>query len=299
MLIVKLCGGMGNQLFQYALGRYLSIKNGVPLFLDTISGFQNDFYKRKYSLNIFNIEANTFFLDEKTVQFYQRLQQPLGRKDKLWQWIFKKINQYPLFVHEKHFEFDPEMLNLKMESITLISGYWQSEKYFQEIATTIRQDFTFKTHISAQNLSLAEEIRTKNSVCLHVRRLLGIADGQINEQGVAFHGASDLTYYAKAIQFIAEKEQNIHFYIFADEPEWAQANLKLLFPTTFVKGNPDHEDLQLMALCKHYIVANSSFGWWAAWLGANPSKIVCAPDAWFADKSVNTNDIYPTSWIRL
>jgi hypothetical protein len=298
MLIVKLFGGMGNQLFQYALGRHLALKSDLPLFVDAISGFQNDFYKRKYSLDNFNVKVRE--ADTDLIHRFAHLQNPLGRKDKIHNLINRYIlNFNPLFIREKHFHFDPEILAIKLRSITHLSGYWQSEKYFQEIESIIRQDFTFKTAISAKNTTLISEIQEKNTVCLHVRRLLGISDGQINEESVKHHGTADLTYYEKAIRLIAEREQNLHFYVFADSPEWAQAHLKLSFPTTFVSGNSDIEDLQLMSLCKHHIIANSSFSWWAAWLNANPDKIVCAPMTWVANKSVNTNDICPDSWIRI
>jgi Glycosyl transferase family 11 len=297
MLIIKLFGGLGNQMFQYAFGRKLALKNDVPLFLDTFSGFRDDFYKRTYSLGIFNIQANS--LDSKTVEKINRLQQPTGRKDRL----FNALNQYllgfnPLIVNEKHYQYDEQVLNTNTQ-FAYMSGYWQSEKYFEDVEKTIRKDFTFKTPLSANLLALANEIQGKNSVCFHLRRLHGLADGKVNNEGVTFHGSSGMAYYAKAIEILAEKEKNLHFYIFSDSPAWAKENVKLSFPTTFMEGNKDDEDLQLMSLCKHHIIANSSFSWWSAWLNANPAKIVCAPDEWFADKSVNTKDIYPSSWIRI
>lgn len=295
MLIIKLFGGLGNQMFQYAFGRRLALKNRVPLFLDTFSGFQDDFYKRAYSLDIFNIQAT--ILDIETIQKINRLQQPTGRKDK----ILNLMNRYlggfnPLFIREKHYEYDENVLNTKAP-FAYLSGYWQSEKYFKEVEKNIRKDFTFKMPLAPTLLALANEIQEKNSVCFHLRRLHGIANGQVNNEGVNFHGASGQSYHEKAIRLLAEKEKNLHFYVFADSPEWAKENIKLPFPTTFVAGNADYEDLQLMSLCKHHIIANSSFSWWAAWLNANPSKTIVAPKEWFADKSVNTKDIYPPSWV--
>ncbi len=297
MLIIKLFGGLGNQMFQYAFGRKLALKNDVPLFLDTFSGFQDDFYKRTYSLDIFDVKAA--ILDNQTIRKINRLQQPTGRKDK----IFNALNKYilgfnPLIVSEKHYQYDEQVLNTNVLS-TYMKGYWQSEKYFEDVEKNIRQDFTFKTSISAHLLPLVDEIQEKNSVCFHLRRLHGFADGKVNNEGVAFHGSSGMVYYKKAIEILAEKEKNLHFYIFSDSPSWAKENIKLSFPITFMEGNKDYEDLQLMSLCKHHIIANSSFSWWSAWLNANPAKIVCAPDEWFADKSVNTKDIYPSSWTRI
>lgn len=297
MLIIKLFGGLGNQMFQYAFGRKLALKNNAPLFLDIFSGFQGDFYKRAYSLNIFNIQAN--ILDRQTIEKINRLQQPTGRKDRLFNALNKHLLGFkPLIVGEKHYQYDAQVLDTSTK-FTYMSGYWQSEKYFEDVEKNIRQDFTFKTPISALLLPLVKEIQKKNAVCLHLRRLHGLAEGKVNSEGVTFHGASGLTYYEKAVEILAAKETNLHFYIFSDSPSWAKENIKLPFPMTFMEGNKDYEDLQLMSLCKHHIIANSSFSWWSAWLNANPNKIVCAPDEWFADKSVNTKDIYPSSWFRI
>lgn len=297
MLIIKLFGGLGNQMFQYAFGRKLALKNNVPLFLDTFSGFQDDFYKRAYSLGIFNIQAN--ILDKKTIEKINRSQQPTGRKDRLLNvWDKHLLGFNPLIINEKHYQYDAQVLDTSTQFVYM-SGYWQSEKYFEDVEKNIRQDFTFKMPISALLLPLVKEIQEKNSVCFHLRRLHGLADGKVNSEGVTFHGASGLAYYEKAIEILAAKETNLHFYIFSDSPSWARENIKLPFPMTFMEGNKDYEDLQLMSLCKHHIIANSSFSWWSAWLNANPTKIVCAPDEWFADKSVNTKDVYPKSWIRI
>jgi hypothetical protein len=298
MIIIKLFGGLGNQLFQYALGRHLAVKSTLPLFLDAESGFQNDFYKRTYSLHVFHVQAK--LLDSQVVQLLQRFQNPLGRRDKIHNWIdrhLKGIN--PVFIYEKHYQFDEAILTKEIKPLTCFSGYWQSEKYFKSIESVIRQDLIFKEDIPEKNLRLAEAIQSKNSVCLHVRRLLGIAEGKINEEGLKFHGAIDLPFYQKAIEYIAQRQENLHFYIFGDVIDWAKEHIKLSFPCTFVEGNLDYQDLQLMSLCKHHIIPNSTFAWWSAWLNTNPKKIVIAPDAWFADKTVNTKDIYPESWIRI
>ncbi len=298
MIIIKLFGGLGNQLFQYALGRHLALKSALPLFLDAESGFQNDFYKRTYSLHVFHTQAK--LLDTKTVRLLHRFQNPLGRRDKLHNWIDKHLKEInPVFIYENHYQFDEAILTTEIKPLTYFSGYWQSEKYFKSIENVLRQDLIFKEGIPEKNLRIAEAIQSENSVCLHVRRLLGIADGKINEEGVKFHGSIDLPFYQKAIDLMAQKQENLHFYIFGDFIDWAKEHIQLSFPCTFVEGNLDYQDLQLMSLCKHHIIPNSTFAWWSAWLNTNPQKIVIAPDAWFADKTVNTKDIYPESWIRI
>jgi hypothetical protein len=297
MIAVKLFGGLGNQLFQYALGRSLSILHHQPLYLDTVSGFLDDFYQRNYQLNIFKIKANT--LNTKQIKYFQRHQSPLGRKDKVFNYLDSCLGKSPHFVHEKHYHFDPMILSENINSNTYFSGYWQSEKYFDKVSKQIREDLTFARTISEKNKLIAQKIQESNTVCLHIRALHGISAGQKNNEGIKFHGMMTNHYYQEIINYIAERQENLHFFVFADNFDWVRENLQLEFPFTLMEGNTTEEDLQLMSLCKHQLIPNSTFSWWAAWLNTNPHKIVVAPNDWFADKTVNTQDIYPLSWIRM
>ena len=117
-----------------------------------------------------------------------------------------------------------------------------------------------------------------------------------------FHGICSLEYYYNAIKKITEIVRKPHFFIFSDDIKWAQDNLKISYPATFVNHNADgkpFEDLRLMSLCKHHIIANSSFSWWGAWLSIDPDKIVFAPKEWFTDSGRNTDDLIPGSWHRI
>jgi hypothetical protein len=285
MVTVKLIGGLGNQMFQYALGRKLSIKMSTDLNLD-ISGFQ--VYKlHKFSLSCFQLVQTINFCDK-----------PENSK------VVKKINKFlPLKFHfgykhidEQSFAFNMNVLNLQGD--LYLDGYWQSEKYFKDIRDTLVEDFKIIKIQDLENIILSNKIHSSNAVSLHIRR----GDYVNNTQTFEKHGVCSLDYYFKAIEYIATKISSPSFYIFSDDPKWAFENLRINYPTTFVVNNDadrNYEDLRLMSQCNHNIIANSSFSWWGAWLNDNPEKIVISPRKWFNDKDVDTSDLIPDTWISL
>ena len=160
------------------------------------------------------------------------------------------------------------------------------------------KDFTFQSPFSEKSRLISEEIKQLNSVSIHVRRTDYISNIPANN----YHGTCNETYYIEAMKIIGKKISNPHFYIFSDEPEWFKANIKTNFQVTFVEHNKNEksfEDMYLMSLCKHNIIANSSFSWWGAWLNSNENKQVIAPANWFQDKTKNTKDLLPETWIKL
>jgi hypothetical protein len=178
-----------------------------------------------------------------------------------------------------------------------LAGYWQSEKYFKEIEDIIRRDFCLKSEPGPENAAMADEIKGVPSVCVHVRRTDYVTDPRTNQH----HGTCSPEYYRNAACLVGSQVSNPHFFVFSDEPDWARANLELPVPTTFVTHNGSekgYEDLRLMALCQHYIIANSSFSWWGAWLG-NSGGIVVAPKRWFNTEGRDTRDLIPAGWARL
>ena len=208
-------------------------------------------------------------------------------------------NSNTSIINEKVFHFDPSAIVMKKNCYA--SGYWQSEKYFQEIEAIIRQEFTFKTALNEFESELNSEIRNTNSVCINFRR----TDFVHVKNSADTHGATELSYYENAIQLITSKVENVHFYIFSDDIEWCKLNVKTNFPTTFVgheyKGEKFSSYFQLMINCKHFIIPNSTCAWWAAWLSANEKKIIIAPQKWFIDQNLQeqTSDIIPNNWLRL
>jgi len=288
MMIVEINGGLGNQMFQYALGRQLSLKNNSILKLDT-NIFDN--YKlRKYELNCLNIIENFASVEE--------IKRIKDKKSKIPGFLRKilKISKYPNLIQEKFYHFDPEILNLSGN--LYLSGYWQSEKYFNEISNIIRKEFTIKTELVGQNKEIADRITASEAVSLHIRRGDYVKDVQTK----SVHYVDLDEYYKNAINLINEKVNNPHFYIFSDDSEWVKNNYAKNLNCSVVDINSadnGYEDMRLMSLCKHNIMANSSFSWWGAWLNNNPDKIVIAPKKWFNVPERNTKDLLPENWIKL
>lgn len=296
MIIVQLKGGMGNQMFQYAFGRYLSLKNNSTLVLDT-SFLQSKLPIKKlatqmrYELHVFNIRAEVrtgFFTS--TIFSY-----PFAKGEYLLRKTIYTLN-YKI-VNEKDFSFHQDFLAATDNSY--LTGNFQSEQYFKEVEKEIRNDFTFKPEMDASNLDWQEKIERCNAVSLHIRRgdYLSISK---NAQKFA---AVPLSYYQEAVQMIITKIPDVEFFIFSDDMAWVKEHLKISAPVHFVNNNQSKKsaymDMRLMSLCKHNIIANSTFSWWGGWLNSHPEKMVIAPSKWFEDSTINSKDIYPSEWIKL
>jgi hypothetical protein len=292
MVISQIIGGLGNQMFQYAAGRALSLRNQSPLALD-ISGFDN------YGLHQ-GFELQRVFCHPFEIATKADVRRLLG-----WQSpaIIRRIVSRGLFaafcreryVVEPHFHYWPGISDLKTDCY--LSGYWQSEKYFADAARQIRADFTFRPPLGNENAEVARQISQVNAVSLHVRR----GDYASNPKTSATHGLCSLEYYQAAIRHIAERVQQPRFFVFSDDIAWVLANLKIGFPCIHVQHNRGAEsfnDMRLMSLCRHHIIANSSFSWWGAWLNPHGEKIVVAPKKWFANET-DVRDLYPAGWVTL
>ena len=276
MVIVKIMGGLGNQLFIYAAAKRLSVINDAFLKLDTISAYAKDGYSRAYSLNHFRINA-----EYATIEDVYELD--LGNRRNL-RYHFNKILpfRYKRFIREDKI-FDPRLLNLKIANTVYLDGYWQNENYFKDIETIIRKDFEIVSPHDHINIELAKEMSESNSICLHARRL-------------KYEYLLLVEYYDLAIKHMAKEVPNPHFYCFSDDMEWIENNVIIDYPVTYISDNKeskDYEDLWLMTQCKHYIIANSTFSWWGAWLNSNPSKIVIVPKNWGYRAAV------PKEWVVL
>lgn len=294
MIIVKLMGGLGNQMFQYALGRTLSQRYQTPLqfdlswLLDHNARRGPGFVYRHYDLDIFNIHpANA---SEQDIRALRRSWLPAKKADRL---LHKWMGHPETWVREHHFHFDPAVLQTGPN--VYLDGYWQSEKYFAAQAALIRSDFRLAHPLEGAAAELLDRIKNSEAVCLNVRR-----KEFVNHP---YHGAMDASYYTRAEARILEKTHRPEIFVFSDEPEWCMENLRLRSPATFVPlscaGYKYRDILQLMTACKHFIIPNSSFGWWAAWLSEHPQKQVIAPQKWFADGPADTQDLLPESWERM
>jgi len=289
MVIVKLIGGLGNQLFQYAAARRIAFINDMPIKID-ISPFVK--YKlHKYSLTPFSIIAEIATQDELATVKCTR------GSGWLWRQLTARFDPYyqrPI-VRERVNQFDPNIL--KVSGNVYLDGYWQSERYFKDIEAIIQREFTLRLESDAENLRMAALITKVNAVSVHVRRGDYVSNVVTNE----IHGTCSLEYYREAIEIIGSRVPNPHFFVFSDDPAWVKKNLSIHQPSTYVTHNDasrNYEDLNLMSLCRHNIIANSTFSWWGAWLNMNPEKIVVAPRIWFMAGDLN-KDLVPGSWLRI
>lgn len=293
MIITKLNGGLGNQMFQYAVGRRLSNIREVPLKLD-LTEFKT-YPLRTFRLDHFNIHAEIATAEE-IVSF----KPPNKGLSRLISNFHERMKPYyqRRYIKERYFHYDANIS--KCKGNLYLEGYWQSEKYFHDVAPVIRDDFTLRERSDPRNEHLAEEICSCEAISLHVRRGDYISNPETN----LYHGTCSRDYYQRAITELGKHIENPYFFIFSDDPEWARSNLNTGFPTNVVDHNGpdmDYEDMKLMSLCKHHIIANSSFSWWGAWLCRNPDKMVFTPSMWFNKTEVekDTKDLLPESWQRI
>jgi hypothetical protein len=287
MIISRLIGGLGNQMFQYAAGRSLAVANNCELKLD-ISGFKDYTLHNGYELDLFNIKANVANAEDVSGM--------VNTQSRLMRFIYRKlkVKKSTHFV-EQSFTFSSDFFNT--EQPVYIDGYWQSYKYFESIESQLKQEFSFKSSLVGKNLQVYEHISNVNAVSIHVRR----GDYVSNKHTNSVHGVCSLDYYRAAIQTMTAHVENPVFFIFSDDIEWVKDNLVFGSHDVFVDNNTgkkSYNDMCLMSLCQHHIIANSSFSWWGAWLGVNAKKIVIAPQQWFANTTI-TDDLIPESWLRI
>ena len=285
-------GGIGNQMFQYAAGRALSILMQQPFFLD-LQDFRGYSLHQGFQLNdVFNLDVST--ADE------QMLNTKLGFRN---QKFLRKLLKRPLFkfmrgsqfVIEPHYHYWQELNTYR--SCAYLYGYWQSEKYFQSIKSIIRSDFKFLHALDSRNALLADEIQNSLSVSVHIRR----GDYLSNYRTSKIMHTCEPDYYQRAITHLSEQLNKPKFYIFSDDIAWVKDHLSVPAETIFIEhniGKESYRDMQLMSLCKHNITANSSFSWWGAWLNDNPNKLVVVPRKWFVN-NINDQDLVPDKWVRL
>ena len=289
MIISHLIGGLGNQMFQYAAGRSIAIKRRCEFKVD-VSDFSGYHLHQGFELEkIFNCQINLATNKDLTnmlgLQGHQKIRTFLSRSSLSW----LRVKE---FIVEPHFEYWPELRSSPENSY--FRGYWQSEKYFLDVVNELRSDFAFKSPMTAVNLELAKKIQSENSVSLHIRR----GDYVQNPKANAVHGTCTLNYYSEAMRLMIDKVGKPHIFIFSDDIDWVRKNLSIPTPHTFVYQNigaESYRDMQLMSICKHNIIANSSFSWWGAWLNADPNKVVISPKKWFQNGN-DIKDLIPSQW---
>ncbi|MDR0580024.1 MAG: alpha-1,2-fucosyltransferase [Campylobacteraceae bacterium] len=279
MIISKLIGGLGNQMFQYAIGRAVAHRNSDILKLD-ISGFATYKLHNGYRLNAFNIDEKIADINEIKC---------LGKKNRVLRKLAKigilKKSTFYAEKSENETKFDEKVFLYKD---LYLDGYWQNEKYFLDIRDMLIDEFTLKKPVGKNADEYMSIIKNTNSVSVHVRR----------GDYLVLNGFIGIDYYQNTIKFISQKVQNPAFFIFSDDIKWCKENLNFIDKPIFIENTANElEDLELMKNAKHNIIPNSSFSWWAAWLNANKDKIVIAPKIWFKDR--DGFDPVPESWIKI
>lgn len=292
MIGAFVCGGLGNQMFQYAAGRALALRHGTALQLDlSVYGDRRIFEtERPFELGHLAVEL----APDKPLS-------PLGfilaRRP---QALLHRLSGWNTVRELEAGRYDLRFATLPDD--TYLYGYWQSWRYFEPVAAQIREELAPRTALSRESRALAERMRSTNSLSLHVRRGDYVTSAATNE----FHGVLDVDFYTRAVRHVQDKVSDLEAFVFSDDLAWCRSELAHLgLPLTLVdvnRGTDSWQDLFLMAECRHSIIANSSFSWWGAWLGdghGEPDRTVVAPGRWFAGADVDLGDRYPPQWTVL
>jgi len=295
MIIVRLRGGLGNQLFQFAAAHALAVHKGADLRSDLYTYTKHPL--RKYELHNFNIDLPEATRDE--------VHQFTG-SNLVARYLNKKNNYFncPNVFAQPHYHFYEDFFSLPVP--IYLSGYWQSEKYFLNVSDALRKMITPSKPLDPKNADLVSTVQSCDSVAVHIRR------SDYTQTG--FFKTMDLDYYRRAFEAIGKKISNPRYFIFSDDIAWSRQQLSDLKDVTFVdhnKGDHSFKDLLVMSACRNQVIANSTFSWWAAWLNPSANKTVIAPQTWFHNtwlakkepvypsRYYNTRDLIPAGWIRL
>ncbi len=294
MIIVKLIGGLGNQMFQYAYAKNVAIKNGLEVKLDTLA------YTKKDYLALQDDTKRNFILDKFATTLPLATESEVRTLNPLWRKVVRKVSNKIRRINNYQYRSK----ETKPRDGSYLSGFWQNENYFIENAEAIRGDLRLKHPFAPAAALVYEQIGTRNnSVSLHIRR----GDYVTNAAASKFFGSLSTEYYKQALEYVAQKiGTDFTVFIFSDDIEWVRQTSSQFVPqsadTVYVSDRnriTDHEELALMSACKHHVIANSSFSWWGAWLNPSQNKIVVAPKQWLTDPSIDTSEVTPKSWVRI
>ena len=288
MITAQIKGGLGNQMFQYAMARALGLRTGRSTALD-ITSMKRDAY-RKFELPHFNIEARVLTSKwQRPPKFKSGLQQTIANH------ILSCLGQQKR-VSEAGHGFSPEIARLNKR--LYLTGFWQSELYFLDQQDAIRRELTLKEPFAPARQAVANDMASGNAVSLHVRRGDYVASPDIADM----LGTFSPEWYHAAMARIETRMPEARYFVFSDDPQWVRDNIRSNRPVTFVDPQDDgrhFEDMVLMSHCDAHILSNSTFSWWGAWLDSRPDKHVIAPSRWFRSEAICGDDIVPASWDRL
>ncbi|MCL6261243.1 alpha-1,2-fucosyltransferase [Aquiflexum sp. TKW24L] len=269
MIIIKFLGGLGNQIFQYVHGRKLAAEKGT--FLGSDIHTYSVFRERDFILDKFQIEIK--HLPKKLINF---LSKP----------YLKKLDQVsPIKLHHHYIE-EPnnEWLDIPPTKNLYLRGYWTWNGYFDDFVDKVAQELELKPKFTSKAyLKEKSQVKAVNSVGIHIRR----GDYASNTQYNHYFGLTPVSYYESAIKLIYSKVDKPVFYVFSDDQEWVKANMPFLENAVFAGelcGHQDYLEFDLLKSCKHQVIANSTFSWWASRLNPNPNKIIIQPKRWYNDE---------------
>lgn len=287
MIVSRIYGGLGNQMFQYAAARQLAARLDTDLLLD-VTQFQ------AYKLHGYAIYRYPLKSQEMSQDIGSR--KPLRFGGRLLKRLLRSGGPPLKLVREKGLAWQPQLQEATDNSY--LAGYWQSERYFADIRPQLLQEFEMTEPAQGRDAEIIDEMRSTTSVTVHVRRGDYVSNAATNQ----VHGTCDSEYYQRSVTLLANMYGPLNLFVFSDDPAWCRGNLQLGHPTVFVDHNDAQrncEDLRVMSHARHFIVANSSFSWWAAWLSTSEDKTVCAPARWFRTSKNDESDIVPKSWHRI
>jgi hypothetical protein len=284
-IYLRLMGGLGNQLFQYAAGRSLADRLGVELVLDDRYVVRKS-HHTGLALDAFNVR--TRLMDKLERQAFSE------GKIRLARWCKKLIRPLGKVFWETQYNYDPSIDTTPVGQ--LLIGFWQSEEYMHNMHQ-LRLDLVLKAPLSAPAQKVSEVIDAVESVALHVRR----GDYLKDQKTITRHGVCSQSYYQSAIDLVLAEKPKAVFFVFSDDPKWVKAHLKLPPQCAYVSAVniAAEEDLVLMSGCKHQIIASRTFSWWGVWLNNSCDKIVVCPTPWFDDNNIVTKDLLPANWHQL
>lgn len=281
---VMLRGGLGNQMFQYALGRALSIRSGFPLVFDLSALAIDVAVARRYELACFRLCGHSL----------RKLSKPLHRAREIALRLKARLRAGSGYlIKEGSPAFEPSVL--RQDRPCRLDGYWQSERYFESISARLRLDFEFLEPPDSRNAACAERMRAVNSIGLHIRRSDYVSDPATN----AYHGTCAREYYDAALAFVRSRlGSGGELFVFSDDIPWVRGNAGFPASAVYVDWNQgrDFEDLRLMSACRALVIANSAFSWWAGWLNPDPAKVVVAPKRWFQASGV-MSELPDSKWL--
>ena len=307
MIVVKFDGGLGNQMLQYAC--YVALQERYP-HIQVVADIRQYSYSKVHNGleldRVFPISLNVLFNDKETkileIKKHRQLYRVINKAFKIGLNKFRVIKDIGVIRFVKDIGvMNHDLFHFDANKNYYLEGQWGNEKYFENAKEIIKQCFTFKEPLDDINQTEAKKFSDQNSVSVHIRR------GDYISSESDFVDLSGSDYYSKAFNFLNKTTENPVFYIFSDDIEWCRENFGWLtnYVHFFIKGNEgpkSYKDMHLMSLCKHNIIANSTFSWWGAWLNNNPNKIVICPKKLFYDEIMNTkivNEFYPETWIKM